>query len=526
MRPHLSRLLPAPLLALALLFTGCSGGASPTGGASGPPQEGGTLRIGLDYDPVCLDPQQSALGQSLDVGRQVVDSLTDQDPRTGRTVPWLARSWKSDAHATRFTFTLRAGATFSDGTPVDAKAVKANLDTVHRLGAAASRGAVYLTGYRETRVEGPHTVTVVFGAPNAQFLRGTSTVSLGLLSPASLKHTPQQRCTGQLRGSGPYTLGTYRPNTSVTLHRRTGYAWGSSLWSRHGGAYLKTIEYRVVPENTTRSGALSSGQLDAGTAVAPQDRERFSGGGFSLLRRTSPGVDLSLLVNSARPALRDVRVRRALQKGIDRAAIASAFLSSPKLAASGVLSSTTPDYDDLGTRLAHDPEGAARLLDAAGWHPGPDGIRVKDGKPLALDAVFVRQQSLELVQQQLKDIGVQLRLRPLTVSRFPQVLAAGSYDLSLQSANRADPDVLTTVFAGRKPVADKTVRAQLRGASGSSDAATRTRLFDGAQRRLVDDAHVLPLNEVEETVALAARVHGLRYDASNRLLLHDTWIGG
>ncbi|MFD3523527.1 ABC transporter substrate-binding protein [Streptomyces sp. NPDC058653] len=524
MRPRLSR-SPVPVAVAALIaLTGCSGGAD--GGARpGQPRDGGTLRLGLDHDPVCLDPQQSALGQSLDIGRQVVDSLTDQDPRTGKTVPWLATSWKSDERATRFTFTLRPGVTFSDGEPLDAKALKANFDAVHRLGPALSRGAVHLSGYRETRVEGPRTATVLFATPNAQFLRGTSTVSLGLLSPRSLARSPRERCTGEIRGTGPFTLDTYRANTSVTLNRRPGYDWGSPLWARRGGAYLKSVEYRVVPENTTRSGSLSSGQLDVATAVAPQDTARFEGGGFALLRRTGPGVPLALHVNTARPALGDVRVRRALQKGIDREAIALAFLSSPRLAASGVLSSTTPDYTDLGARLGHDPDGAKRLLDAAGWRPGPDGVRVKEGEQLRLDAVFVRQQSLELVQQQLKEIGVRLELRPLTVSRFPQVLGSGEYDLSLQSANRADPDVLTTVFTEQNPVPDRALRADLRRASASADDAERERIFGRVQTRLVEDAHVLPLNEVEVTVARSDRVHGLGLDASNRLLLHDTWIG-
>ncbi|WEH30861.1 ABC transporter substrate-binding protein [Streptomyces sp. AM 3-1-1] len=518
--------LAGSLLAVTLLASGCSGSSGTANGDSGHPRTGGTLRIGLDYDPVCLDPQQSALGQSLDVGRQLVDSLTDQDPRDGKTVPWLATRWKADPEATRFTFTLRAGATFSDGTPVDAPAVKANFDAVHELGAAASRGAVYLDGYRETRVSGARTLTVVFDKPNAQFLRGTSTVSLGLLSPGSLRRTPQERCTGHLVGSGPFVLDRYRPNTSVTLDRRKGYSWGSRLWQREGGAYLEGVEYRIVPENTTRSGALSAGQLDVATALAPQDRERFSAPGWSLLTRTAPGVDLSLYVNTRRTALREAAVRQALQKGIDREAVATTFLSSRKLAATSVLSSTTPGYTDLGDRLAHDPAGARRLLDKAGWRPGADGIRVKNGVRLRLDAVFVRQQSLELVQQQLKDIGVELRLRQLTVSRFPEVLAAGSYDLSLQSANRADPDILTTAFAGGTPVADARLRSELRRATSSTDEATRSSLFAAAQRRLVDEGHVLPLNETEETAALSTRVHGLTRDASNRLVLHDTWTTG
>src|ERR1700704_5838230 len=87
--------------------------------------------------PPCLDPQQVGLNASLNIGRQLVDSLIDQDPQSGEFKPWLAESWQVNDTATSFTFKLRQGATFSDGTPVDASAVKNNFDAVVKLGAKA-----------------------------------------------------------------------------------------------------------------------------------------------------------------------------------------------------------------------------------------------------------------------------------------------------------------------------------------------------------------------------------------------------
>ncbi|MBO1332649.1 ABC transporter substrate-binding protein [Streptomyces sp. VRA16 Mangrove soil] len=523
MHPHPRPTAVALALVLAVGASACSGSASDAA-YTGPPRSGGTLRLALDFDPVCLDPQQSALGQSLNIGRQVVDSLTDQDPRTGRLVPWLATSWTTDAQATRFTFRLREGATFSDGGAVDAAAVKTNLDALHGLGAASSRGAVYLDGYRKTVVEDAHTATVVFAKPNAQFLRATSTTSLGLLSPKTLKRTPQERCRGEIAGSGPFTLDSYRPNSSVSLTRRSGYHWGSTRWKHEGDAYVKRVDYQIVPESTTRSGSLSAGRLDAVTPVAPQDAERFTQGGFRLLTRTDPGVVLSLYVNAERGALRDVRVRRALQKGIDRTAVATAFLGSADAAATGVLASTTPGRRALASDLAYDKAGAERLLSAAGWRKGSDGIRTRNGKRLVVDAIFVRQQSLELVQQQYKEIGVELRLRQLTVNQFPQTLKSKDYDLTLQNASRADPDVLTTVFADQSPVADADLRDRLHAASASADEKARTADFNAVQDDLVRDGYVLPVSETRTSVAYATRVRGLGLDASNRLSLYDTWL--
>jgi len=104
------------VLAGALVLAACGSGAGGSG-SSGTPREGGTLTFAVGSDAGCVDPQQVASNDTVYSLRQVVDSLTDQDPETGKIVPWLAERWEVGADATTFTFHLRSGATFSDGTP-------------------------------------------------------------------------------------------------------------------------------------------------------------------------------------------------------------------------------------------------------------------------------------------------------------------------------------------------------------------------------------------------------------------------
>ena len=118
--------------------------ATPAHGAT--PQYGGILKVALDGDPACVDPQQPGNNTALNIGRQITDSLTDQDPETGNIVPWLATSWKAEEDNRRFTFVLRDGATFSDGSKLDADAVKANFDGIVKMGARASLASTYLAG--------------------------------------------------------------------------------------------------------------------------------------------------------------------------------------------------------------------------------------------------------------------------------------------------------------------------------------------------------------------------------------------
>lgn len=247
--------------AAALLLAAC--GSSSSGAdtaAAGPPRPGGTLTLGIAYNPDCLDPQQAMTNASLNVGRQLVDSLTDQDPKTGQIKPWLAQSWEVNPDATSYTFHLRDGATFSDGSPVNAQAVKDNFDSIVKLGAKSPLGSGYLGGYRGTTVLDEHTAKSDFAASSAQFLQASSTMSLGLLSPASLTKAPDQRCQGNgLIGSGPFVLDSVKLNQSVVISKRKGYNWGSSLWDHTGEAYLDKIDYRVTPEG------------GAGPEVSPPD---------------------------------------------------------------------------------------------------------------------------------------------------------------------------------------------------------------------------------------------------------------
>ncbi len=177
--PGSRRLLAAiALLLVGVTASGCQG-TGLSGGDSGPPQRGGTLKYGLSTAPTCADPAQSSSNQTIYVTRQVVDSLTDQNPKTGEIVPWLAQSWQVDPTSREFTFRLRPGVTFSDGTPVDATAVQRTFDAIVRIGGAKAPLAVsYLAGYTGTTVVDPLTARVTFSGPNAQFLQASSTPQL------------------------------------------------------------------------------------------------------------------------------------------------------------------------------------------------------------------------------------------------------------------------------------------------------------------------------------------------------------
>ncbi|WP_007508920.1 MULTISPECIES: ABC transporter substrate-binding protein [Pseudofrankia] len=516
------------------LLSACGSGGSSDGGApaSAAPKPGGTLTFAVGSDIGCVDPQQVGSNDTVYSTRQLVDSLTDQDPDTGKIVPWLARSWEISADAKSFTFHLKPGVTFSDGTPLTAQVVKDNFEAIPKLGALAQLGAGYLGGYAGSKVIDDQTIEIDFQQSNAQFLQATSTFSLGIVSEASVKKTPQARCSDGVIGSGPFVLSKYVPSQSISLTKRTGYTWGSSLFTKSGDAYLDALEFKVVPEAGVRTSSLQSGQVDAIGAVAQADEAALEGSGAQLQARANPGVPFGLSFNNSKAPYTDPNVRKAIGLAIDRQQIVDTVFPTGTKPATSILSHTTPSYVDLSSSLTFDKAKAGSLLDAAGWKLGADGIRQKDGAPLSLTITWfanaaTNQPAMELVQQQLKAVGVQVELKQLQIAQITQILTGADFDVLWGNLTRADPDILRSQYstkglnAYKIPVTElDTVLAQQ---AAEPDATKRAALVERAQRLVVDNAYVVPVVELETELGVGKNVHDLKFEASSRIQLHDTW---
>jgi peptide/nickel transport system substrate-binding protein len=194
-----------------------------------------------------------------------------------------------------------------------------------------------------------------------------------------------------------------------------------------------------------------------------------------------------------------------------------------------VLASTTPGYIDLSARLKHDPTAAKARLDRAGWTTGGDGIRSRGGKKLALTLVYSASERYgtvyQLMAQQLRDIGVDLRLKPLDDATNSARQAAGDYDFVSWAVTRADPTILASIFpvASANPLrrtqADE-VDALIRRSSAVAAGPRRERAVSAAVDAILTRAHGIPLFEQASSVGLAEGVTGVRLDASSRPLFY------
>ncbi|MFC9996870.1 ABC transporter substrate-binding protein [Nocardia sp. NPDC127526] len=523
-------------LAATATLAACGGSDSSAGDPAGPPQPGGTLRYGLSLAPTCSDPAQSNTNQTLYVTRQIVDSLTDQDPATGEITPWLAQSWQVSPDAKSFTFTLRPGVTFSDGTPLTAASVQQNFDAVLKTltPAKAALASSYLAGYTGTTVVDPLTARVEFDRPNAQFLQATSTPQLGIQAAATTAKPADQRCLGDNIGSGPFTYAEYKQGQSAVLAKRTGYNWGSAVFGHQGEAYLDRIEFRVVPESGVRTGSLTSGQLDAVSDALPQDAPQIEAAGGRVQVTSNPGVPFGIQPNVTRGVLADAAVRTALLTAIDRREIVDTVLGPQYKTATSSLASRTPAYLDLSSKLGYDPAASGRVLEQAGWVPGGDGIRTKNGERLSFAVSFTsafagNQAILELTQQQLRKAGIELRLQPLADAEYTARQGSKDFDALYYNTTRADGDILRTNFGlegrnynvrGPIPALDDALTAELQ----TVDTAARAQFLGRAQQLVLENGLLIPTVELSQAVGVSNAVSDLKFEASARLQFYDAWL--
>jgi nickel transport system substrate-binding protein len=330
----------------------------------------------------------------------------------GGIEPWLAQSWTISDDGRVYTFTLRQGVSFTDGTPFDAAAVKANVDAVM---ANRERHAWLALVDRIESVAAPdaRTVVLTLESPYDPALRELSLIRpLRFMSPAAMP-ADGNTANGIAApvGTGPWKL------VETVLGERDVFVRNEAYWGEKPAA--DRIVVTVVPDPNTRALAMTSGDIDLiyGTnQIAAAAFDRFAHDPGFVAAISPPLATRVLAMNSAHGPTADLMVRRAIEHGVDRAAIVHGVLFDVERPAETLFAANVP-YADVGlSPYAFDPAEAARLLDEAGWRlaEGAD-VREKDGETLTVDLVFVGNLPLqkaiaEAVQSDLRRIGIDLRL--------------------------------------------------------------------------------------------------------------------
>lgn len=508
--------------------------------------QGGTLVYLEQQAHTNLYPPSGGFYPNGGILNQITDKLTYQNPKTLEIEPWIAESWSSNADKTEYTFKLRPGVTFSDGTPLDANAVAKNFDT-YGLGNKDKRLPVseVINNYDRSEVIDLLTVKFYFKRSSPGFLQGTATIGSGLVSLGTLNRSYDE--LGDARhiiGSGPFVVSGETLGREVDLSVRKDYAWGPAKLAQQGRANLDGIKVIVTGEDSVRIGALQAGQADFIRQIQAYDEKQTQDQGFTIYAAPTRGVNDSVAFRPDNPLVSDLRVRQALLHATDSKQIVETLFSANYPQAKSVIASSAAGFVDLSDKLKFDPQLANRLLDEAGWKKGSDGLREKEGKKLLLNVYESLPQPqnkavLQLVSQQWGKVGARLNILAGDAgSRVADNLDPQKTPATVVEVGRADPDVIKSQFyptnrdallqkggSGKNSqFSDDKLNALLLGIASEVDAQKRLQIAGEAQNYLLDQAYVIPFFEEPQVFAGAPYLKGVSFEAVGRPSFYGAWL--
>lgn len=395
----------------ALLTTACGGG-----GEGDRPRA--VARVVGPFEIHSLEPTASnGLFTRLEVTETVVSSDLE-----GTLAPGLAATWRTSPDKLTWTFDLVDGATFHDGTPVDAAAVARSL-TKTAADAASPLSSAPIKAIAPVGQD----VSISLTKPDPTVPALLTHYSAGILAPSSLDGAGR---VTKVVGSGPFQISKLELPSSITTKRFMGH--------RGEKPAIEGVEFSVVGRAETRAVMAASGQADVVFGLEPAGRQRVDAAdGVSMASALQPRTVL-LKANAAHPALKDVRVRQALSLMLDRERIAEAVLREKDLAATQTFPPAlgTWNQPDLEP-LTHDAERAKALLADAGFTRSPDGKTVeREGKPLRLTLTTYPDRPelpplATAIQEAARAIGITIDVAVGNSSEIPAKHADGTLELAL-----------------------------------------------------------------------------------------------
>ncbi|WP_455915221.1 ABC transporter substrate-binding protein [Pantoea agglomerans] len=491
-------------------------------------QDGGTLVYLHEQEPPCL---WGGWVQQAYLSRQVFDYLVSFDH--GKIRPWLATDWTESADRKTITFHLRKDVKFTDGDKFNADAVVANYSAWTK--GIGWHGFTYMTGL--TKVD-DYTVELHLSEPNPEIYNVLANGHYGFQSPDSIAHnSSEQKCLKPV-GTGPWKVEKWVRGEGISFVRNDDYHWAPPNARHNGPAYLKHLEWKFVPDATTRWGALVSGGADV-IYQPPSAQWHALQRDYQTLSYVATGRPQAFSFNVQRGPFTDRRVRQAFAYALDRQQIVkTVFKGAVPYEGNGSLSKSTPLYLNVDDRYSLNVAKANALLDQAGW-TGRDaeGYRVKDGESLVARLPFIQaiidQEGalmLQAVQDQVKQVGIKLVLIPLTQTEGFAGAKSRPADKEISFGYWVwpSPNILDIVYNATLAGAfngnntsffnNPEVESQILDAQREPDPALRRQKFDVLQTWFDDQAIAIGGYNFTYNVAIANNVRGIWQDSGNGLL--------
>jgi peptide/nickel transport system substrate-binding protein len=490
---------------------------------------GTRIVYGLTFQPSGFDPHINASAELLIPLRSVYDTLLYRDPVTREIIPGLAESVNISADALTYTFTLRTGVKFHDGTDFNADAVVANIDRIINPATRSTKALSLLGPVESYRAVDPRTFEIKMRTPYAPLLDAFAQVYLGIASPTALAQYADDPVRYQYYqvGTGPYRFIEYLPNDRIVLQRNPEYAWGPTFYVTENPAPVEIVEFRFFQDEATRAPALETGAAQIMGELPAGDAQLLaSDPSIALYPQPIPGLPLQFLFNTAQTPTDNVDLRRALIFATNRVAIIDAVFQQFSPAAVGPLAAASPYYSNAVAELyPYDPVQARELLLSLGYDDTDNDQYVdKDGQRLTLTMIVPQfgfaARVGQLIQSQWAEVGVELLLNQVagSITVLEAAVNETAYHLVALNDFGIDANILNRFYLsdGRNNwmrYTSSDLDAFLLRALESPSDSERRALYEQIQVFIMDQALILPIRDYVNINGASAAVENLVYDA-------------
>jgi peptide/nickel transport system substrate-binding protein len=478
---------------------------------AGTPVRGGRIVYGMSSETsggFCLP--ESTLGTAGNLIRQALyDTLTVLDDHA-QAKPFLAESVEHDATFSTWTIGLRSGVTFHDDTKLDATVVKNNLDAY--VGRYSTRKpklyGIVLDNIDKITVKDDMTVEVTTKTPwpaLPAWLAG-----MGMMAQAQLDDT--EHCDTNMIGTGPFELSSWTKDQELLAQRNPHY-WEIAPDGKPY-PYADAIAFRPIPDSQQRINALDSGEINVLSTNNPIDihgplTDLEDAGRINLLASTEHSQTNYVLMNNSKPPFDDENMRRALAMGIDRDELNDITNGGNGVIANQPFPKGDMGYVDDPGFPTFDPVGAKKLVDAYVAGGGKATVTVlSNPDPIQLARV-------EVVQNQLKKVGIAVKIRTADSSTIINEIIAGSYQAATWAQHPGgDPDLEYVFWHDGLPtnfsrINDPVINKALEDGRVEIDPTKRRQIYEGLSRQFAAKVYMVWLTYAELGIAMAKNVHGV-----------------
>lgn len=510
--------------------------SNPTPPGNVVPKKGGTITVALKSEPDTLDVHKSSGLTVVDeIGSFIGGALVTIDPVSGEVKPSLAESYTISPDGKTWTFKIRSGVTFHDGTKLTAKSFTLTYERLLDPQTGSKSTQFLVESIKSIRAPDDQTLILELKEPNAPQLLNLAFT--GWMQPMSMDAIAKygNEYGRNPVGVGPWKFASWEPGESISFVRNDAYQWGDATLQNQGPPRADKLVIKFIADQQTRMAALESGSIDVVKDVPAKDAVRFRNNPkYQLIEQLNRGMGFDLIMNMNSEALQDIQVRKAINLAVNKEAMIRAAINGEGIVAHSMLPPTILGYDKAAESYdyQYNPGEAKKLLDEAGWKVNGEGIREKNGKILALTllSTITFGKESQLLQSMLGELGIKLSIKTLEAAAVARAAVNGEFDLFTDSYTYMDPDILYICFHSSQiggynyaRLKDEKLDELVAKGRATIDPEARKNIYADAQKYMSEQAYVVPIYVDKQFTVINSRVKGVK-KVNEYLIFNDSWV--